>query len=198
MFFIYSGLTTGLLLGLGLGNVKIILIKNTLEKGVRHGMIILSGVMFSDFILISIVNFGSQFFKVSPNNWDLIFKTSGILFILIGISILIKTFYRKRNLKSKRVSKDFKVSAFWIGWAVNTFNPYNYLTWLGFSVFLNKYDADFKDRAFFFFFSLFSMIFIDALIVLNVKRANWLIRYKKQLSMINAIVFFFLGIKLLI
>ena len=69
---------------------------------------------------------------------------------------------------------------------------------MGFLVFLNKLKAGFEDKLLFFFFALLRMMLIDGLIVLNIKKANWLLKYKKQLSILNALIFIGLGLKLLL
>jgi threonine/homoserine/homoserine lactone efflux protein len=83
------------------------------------------------------------------------------------------------------------------GFLINTLNPYNYLTWMGFMVFLNKINAGKTDKLIFFFFALLGMLIIDGLILINIRRANWLLKYSRQLSILNALIFIALGLKLL-
>ncbi len=197
MFFVYSGITSGLLLGSGIGNVKVSLIKTTLENGVKAGSLLLGGVALSDFLLISIVNAGSSWFAI-PQNWEKnIFLGTGILFIVLGSMILLKLFFETKKTGKVQVSGKFKLP-FVKGFLINTLNPYNYLTWMGFMVFLNKINADKTDKLIFFFFALLGMLIIDGLILFNIRRANWLLKYSRQLSILNALIFIALGLKLLI
>lgn len=196
MFFVYSGITSGLLLGSGIGNVKVSLIKTTLENGVKAGSLLLGGVALSDFLLISIVNAGSSWFAI-PQNWEKnIFLGTGILFIVLGMVILIKIFLDTHRSDVKSAGINFKLP-FVKGFLINTLNPYNYLTWMGFMVFLNKINAGKTDKLIFFFFALLGMLIIDGLILINIRRANWLLKYSRQLTILNALIFLALGLKLL-
>lgn len=196
MFFVYSGITSGLLLGSGIGNVKVSLIKTTLENGVKAGSLLLGGVALSDFLLISIVNAGSSWFAI-PQNWEKkIFHGTGILFIVLGMVILVKIFLDTHRSDVKSAGSNFKLP-FVKGFLINTLNPYNYLTWMGFMVFLNKINAGKTDKLIFFFFALLGMLIIDGLILINIRRANWLLKYSRHLTILNALIFIALGLKLL-
>ena len=198
MFYIYSGLSSGLVLGAGVGNVKITLIKNTLESGIKSGMVLLAGVALSDMVLITLVNISGRLFKIRENWQQIIFSGTGVVFIILGLFLFIKTLFWTNSEDDTRFKNLRNLNPFIIGFLINTLNPYNYLTWMGFLVFLNKLKAGFEDKLLFFFFALLGMMIIDGLIVLNIKKANWLLKYKKQLSILNALIFIGLGLKLLL
>ncbi len=125
----------GLFLGLGtavlLGPVFMTLLRNSLQFGVKKGILTAMGILSSDVLVVSICyTFAGDFVKYYVNSPGV--KLLGAL-ILIGFGIsFIKS--RKHNLQSSiaEIRSNGKLKSFSQGFLVNFANPTVFIIWIGF------------------------------------------------------------------
>jgi threonine/homoserine/homoserine lactone efflux protein len=125
----------GLLLGLGtavlLGPVFMTLLRNSLQYGVKNGILTAIGIICSDILVVSICYvFAGDFVKYYVNSPGV--KLLGAL-ILIGFGIsFIRS--RKNNIHSSIAEIHFngKLKSFSQGFLVNFANPTVFVIWIGF------------------------------------------------------------------
>lgn len=131
MQFILEGFLFGLFLSISLGPIFIALTQTAIEKGVRAGMTVGSGVWISDFLIV----FGTFYFikrisaTVESEQFQFWMGLSGaiVMFIFGAISLL-----KKVDLDLTERKHDYKdYFGFWLkGFLVNTLNPFTFLFWL--------------------------------------------------------------------
>lgn len=86
---IILGVGAGLISSFVTGPVFFAMIKTSIERGFKAGFSLASGVIVSDIILISIVLFGSQFFKYQEEFDKYVGIIGGIFIIGVGIYYLV-------------------------------------------------------------------------------------------------------------
>lgn len=86
---IILGIGAGLISSFVTGPVFFAMIKTSIERGFKAGFSLASGVIVSDLILISIVLFGSQFFKYQQEFDKYVGIIGGIFIVGIGIYYLL-------------------------------------------------------------------------------------------------------------
>lgn len=86
---IILGVGAGLISSFVTGPVFFAMIKTSIERGFKAGFSLASGVIVSDLILISIVLFGSQFFKYQQEFDKYVGIIGGIFIVGIGIYYLL-------------------------------------------------------------------------------------------------------------
>lgn len=131
---IQDGILAGLWLSILVGPLVVIIVQNTLSKGVLHGFLTVAGIWVSDLLyilgsytLLSRITAleRSQFFTESIGLFG------GIIVFIIGIGI---TFNKPEHLdfnQSLKNSKTDVVKSFIQGFSVNTFNPFTITFWTG-------------------------------------------------------------------
>jgi len=131
MQFILEGFLFGLFLSISLGPIFIALTQTAIEKGMRAGMTVGSGVWISDFLIV----FSTFFFikrisaTIESEQFQFWMGLSGglVMFIFGAISIM-----KKVDLDLSERKHDYKdYAGFWLkGFLVNTLNPFTFLFWL--------------------------------------------------------------------
>lgn len=86
---IILGVGAGLISSFVTGPVFFAMIKTSIERGFKAGFSLASGVIVSDLILISVVLFGSQFFKYQQEFDKYVGIVGGIFIVGIGIYYLL-------------------------------------------------------------------------------------------------------------
>jgi len=86
---IILGIGAGLISSFVTGPVFFAMIKTSIERGFKAGFSLASGVIVSDIILISVVLFGSQFFKYQEEFDKYVGIIGGIFIIGVGIYYLV-------------------------------------------------------------------------------------------------------------
>jgi threonine/homoserine/homoserine lactone efflux protein len=134
MVHFFNGLVWGIFLAILVGPLLFALIQTTLEKGIKYGFSVGSGIWFSDLLFILATYFGvNSIYKLLQwENFELtVGIVGGIILILIGSSIV---FSKPPTLQDEKVSTS-KIkglgSSFGLGFIINTFNPFTVLFWLG-------------------------------------------------------------------
>ncbi len=131
-----TALLYGLLTGLGLswtfGTVFFVLIQTSLEKGWQKGILIASGVAFSDilFILLAVggVSFVAEFVKEHEST---ILIIGGCMLIALGI----RMFFKKNKQVATMPKTSFANFMFYFstGVLLNILNPINFFSWIAIS-----------------------------------------------------------------
>ncbi|WP_113662225.1 LysE family translocator [Pedobacter nanyangensis] len=86
---IILGIGAGLISSFVTGPVFFAMIKTSIERGFKAGFSLASGVIVSDLILISVVLFGSQFFKYQQEFDKYVGIIGGIFIVGVGIYYLL-------------------------------------------------------------------------------------------------------------
>lgn len=132
MSIIIEGLLSGLLLACSLGPIFIALTQTSLEKGIKPGMTVGSGIWFSDILIVYLIYKFINTIHSTIENPAFIFWmgiSGAVILILFGITLLIK--------KPKLEYRDIKIKksdylGFWLkGFLVNTLNPFTIVFWPG-------------------------------------------------------------------
>ncbi|MGA0231955.1 MAG: LysE family translocator [Saprospiraceae bacterium] len=127
-----EGLLSGMLLAVSLGPIFIALTQTSLEKGIKPGLTVGSGIWFSDIaIVLLLYNF---IFRIKSTIESEVFMlwmglSGAIILGLFGVALLIK----KPTLKYSHLNisrSDYM--GFWLkGFLVNTINPFTFVFWIG-------------------------------------------------------------------
>ena len=131
---IQEGLIAGLWLALLVGPLVVIIVQNTLSKGILHGFFTVGGIWFSDFLYITACY--SLLSKITALEQSQFFTESiglfgGIIVFIIGVGI---TLNKPKELDFDQPVAQSKTDAFKSfaqGFSVNTFNPFTVTFWTG-------------------------------------------------------------------
>jgi len=129
-----DGLLAGLWLAILVGPLVVIIVQNTLTKGVLHGFFTVLGIWVSD--LLYILACYGLLSKVTALEKSSFFTGSiglfgGIILAIIGIGM---TLSKPKDLAfdgSTKPSKTDAAKSFLQGFSVNTFNPFTITFWTG-------------------------------------------------------------------
>ncbi|MEE9371837.1 MAG: LysE family transporter [Saprospiraceae bacterium] len=133
MSYILEGIIGGLSLSILLGPIFIILIQTGIEKGVRAGVYVGTGIWTSDlFIILGFYIFLKELKEVVEDP-EFIFwfgAIGGAVLVFFGIYLAL----RKTLLDYSKIKiSTLKVLGYWTkGFLVNTFNPFTFIFWMGF------------------------------------------------------------------
>jgi threonine/homoserine/homoserine lactone efflux protein len=132
MTIILEGLILGLLLAVSLGPIFIALTQTSLEKGVKPGLTVGSGIWISDFIIVYFVYRFIYIIKstIESDAFMAWMGISGALVLLVlGVALLIKK--PVLDYQSQAIKK-LDYLGFWVkGFLVNTINPFTFVFWIG-------------------------------------------------------------------
>jgi len=128
MKLILDGIGYGFVLSIMTGPIFFALIETSIKRGFKSGLILASGVWFSDLIYITIVFIGLSSIKDLPNFNFYVGVIGGLLLCLFGVFSLIT----KPDLnKIKKPTTKTYLGDFFKGMAINLFNPFVILLWIG-------------------------------------------------------------------
>ena len=132
MEYFLHGLGLGLALSVLIGPLFIALTQTGMEKGVKAGLTLATGIWVSDILVI----LSGYFFIREIQQWindPFFFRAmgfaGGIILLLTGISTILK-----KPLDSKNDDKTLSRTlwGFWTkGFSINFFNPFTFVFWLG-------------------------------------------------------------------
>jgi threonine/homoserine/homoserine lactone efflux protein len=132
MGFFIEGLLSGLLLAISMGPIFIALTQTSLEKGIRPGLTVGSGIWISDIAIVIILHRFIYGIKSTIESDSFIFwmgLSGAIILFCFGIVLLIKKPSMEYN-SFKIKSTDYL--GFWLkGFLVNTVNPFTFIFWVG-------------------------------------------------------------------
>lgn len=131
---ISEGIIAGLWLSILVGPILVIIIQNTLSKGIRHGFWTVAGIWFSDLLFLSLSYFLlSRIITIQQNSFftESIGLFGGIIIMIIGIGILLAK-PKPLNFDGPVPNKNIDaLKSFVQGFSVNTFNPFTITFWTG-------------------------------------------------------------------
>ncbi|MDX5319636.1 MAG: LysE family translocator [Bacteroidota bacterium] len=128
VFALGKGLIFGFGMSLMLGTVFFSLIQNSIVHGWKKGILIASGVVFSDFLFISLAVLGVQFIQPEEKNvW--IYAAAVILLSILGINLLLDKKKKVSYPESKFGKALYLFSFVSNGFLLNVLNPVNFLFW---------------------------------------------------------------------
>ena len=202
MDYLSYGIGWGLWLAIMVGPLVFALIQTTLEKGIAAGFTVGLGIWLSDalFVLAFFGAADSMRSLTAYENFELIVGIiGGILLLLIGGGIYLNT-PKELPKPSFKASKDILANGF-KGFAINTFNPFTFVFWLGMIptyVQTNKLD---DTQIFVFILAIFgTIIFTDSLKVIFAKKLQPKLTLKNIISVrkISGAALVIFGIALII
>ena len=189
MEYIFYGIGWGLWLAILVGPLVFALIQTTIEKGTPAGLIVGLGIWFSDalFVLAFFVAADSMNELTSYENFELIVGViGGLILLIIGSGIYINT-PKELPKPSFKASKDILANGF-KGFAINTFNPFTFVFWLGMIptyVQTNKLD---NTQIFIFILAIFGTIILtDSLKVIFAKKLQPKLTLQNIISVLSLI-----------
>ena len=131
---IQEGLFAGLWLSILVGPLVVIIVQNTLSRGMAHGFFTVLGIWVSDLLYIvachsiiyQLIEFEqSRFFT----EWIGLF--GGIIVLIIGVGVLMNKPKELDFDKPLTSTKKDAAMSFLQGFSVNTFNPFTVTFWTG-------------------------------------------------------------------
>ena len=127
-----EGLLSGLLLAVSLGPIFIALTQTSLEKGIKPGLTVGSGIWVSDIAIVYLLYHFIYSIKNTIESRAFIFwmgLSGAIVLMAFGIALLVKK--PTLNFNSLKLSKT-DYFGFWLkGFLVNTVNPFTFVFWIG-------------------------------------------------------------------
>lgn len=131
MSYIFEGILLGMTLAILLGPIFVALIQTTLVRGFRAGMVVGSGIWFSDLLTICLI---WMFLDKMTGLIEETKFTSSIGWIGALILILVGSFYFFKNTKELTQTRSFTAKSligyFSKGFLVNSFNPFTIFYWV--------------------------------------------------------------------
>ncbi|WP_010180839.1 LysE family translocator [Aquimarina agarilytica] len=125
---VIEGFVIGFSMIIFIGPVFFLLLNSSLEYGIKAGVLVALGIIFSDIICVLLCVYGLSSFIVATENQFLIGILSGVLLMVLGFFYLFKEV--KLSVKVKLSSST--LSTFFIkGFSVNFFNPFVFVVWVG-------------------------------------------------------------------
>jgi len=130
--FVLEGILAGLGLAILLGPIFITLTQTSIEKGLKAGMTVGTGIWISD---LTIILFSFLFVQtlntiITADGFKLYLGTiGGAVLMLFGIG----SFFSKIDLERKKTKHSVKnyMGFFLKGFIVNTVNPFSFIFWIG-------------------------------------------------------------------
>lgn len=146
MKLIGDGVLLGFLLSFMTGPIFFSLIETSIKRGFKAAIFFCSGVWISDLIFISIVFLGLTFIKDFPNFNFYVGIIGGILLCIFGLV----AFFNKTEINTKvKTTAKSNFGDFLKGIAINVFNPFVILFWIGIIGNLTKKEINVKNSVLF-------------------------------------------------
>lgn len=189
-----EGLFLGVVLALMIGPVFFILLQTSIQKGASLGLSVAFGESASDMLFLLVYYIG--FSQIALNDsFNKIIGFFGVLILLaIGVLMLVKA-KKKWDSSLQEKLEISRLSLFFKGFLINSFNPFVYVFWAGvMGVLKSKYEA-LQDHIIIFCIGIFVAKFIaDILKVLmagKIKKLihNSILKYISELTGIILIIY---------
>ena len=127
-------LLNGFLLGLGfvifLGPVFFYLLKCTLDSGFWSGLSVALGIVFADFVCITICSLGAIAFFENTKNQFWIGIVGGLILLFLGLKFIFKPKVFTQTEEKIKLSKANYASYFTQGFLINFVNPFVFVVWI--------------------------------------------------------------------
>ena len=127
-----KGLVLGILLAISVGPVIFAILKRSINDGHKAGYVFVSGISFSDILIVLICNFASSLFTEIINHKTAIAIGGSTFLVVYGIYTL---FFKKvkTDEDNKLIQKEFKthhfIGIFASGFLINILNPGVFFFW---------------------------------------------------------------------
>ncbi|UBM59683.1 LysE family transporter [Marinilongibacter aquaticus] len=186
---------TGFILSFGFGSVFFVLIQNSIEYGFKTGIKIASGVLFSDFLMVCVVFFGTSFLPEIPH----IAEYSRALAAVFLVGMAVAQF---RDSTPVTIVREFRIARFFYyfgkGFLLNILNPVNFLTWFFVFAAIQSFSLEQNEKISFVITCLFTIFFTEcAIAYYSGKIKKWLNpRVMRAIKIFTATVFILLAIRL--
>jgi threonine/homoserine/homoserine lactone efflux protein len=199
---VFGGYATGFVLSLMLGTVFFILLRNSVQYGFRSGLLVATGVILSDVLMIAVAvgSHGVSIWLSQENVKTVVVLIAGNVLLFLGIYLF---FFSGQNEQKKVLDwSGSKRGVFFIsqGFSLNIINPVNFFGWIAISTMLTvKYDYSLVQKIVFFVSSLAANFINELLITYFARKIKPLATPTniKRINQISGLVFFIAGIKLL-
>lgn len=131
---IRDGFFVGFALAFLIGPVFFLLLSTSINKGIRQAIFIAVGVMLSDAMYIAFAHFGSSFLT-GNSDFNYLFGIigGGILIVFGIVNFFKKPAVNKNEVSEYTISRTDFLMFFLKGFAMNSFNPFVLVFWLGIS-----------------------------------------------------------------
>ncbi len=171
------GLPVGFLFSFAMGPIFFMLLKSSLENGLRYAIFIIFGVVVADAVLLSIAygGVGKLFstFQIDFEFWVQIL--GGTLLLILGLVNILKkkvTVYDSTLEKSRLIVKNISK-----GFFINILNPINFFEWAGTVALLkSKYHYTYFENMSFFGAALLGVFLTEFFIVFFAARLRHFIK----------------------
>lgn len=198
---IWQGLLTGVVLSLMLGTVFFSLIRNSIEFGYKTGIFIAAGVIICDVMFISLALLSSGFAVFLKDYQNTISTVGGLILMAMGAYMFFKSKPASTEGKAFVSSKSSVLFYMGNGFLLNVLNPVNFFSWLAISSVLTiEYSYNMNQQLVYFSACLFSIFTVEiGIAYFASKLKKWMTdKVIQRINQISGIVFFLLGLKLVI
>lgn len=124
MKLLYEGLLIGLGLSLMVGPLFFSILRHSIENGKTGGFLFVAGQWLSDFVLILLVSQVTKVIEFSESTKLYFIYVAAPIFILLGLSMVLKLGGRKSAENELHVG-----SVFFDGFLINFLNPFPWFFW---------------------------------------------------------------------
>ena len=193
---IIDSLLLAVVLSISTGPVFFLLVQLAIEKGFWPATSLAAGVWCSDVIYITLVFLGLSYVSENPNFSFYVGLVGGIILILFGlISIAAKPSPKKQAVIG---TKDYFL-LFLKGMAVNVFNPFLFVFWVGVVGRTIEQGYTFLQRILYFLLLLVAVALMDELKIYFAERISHKIKpvHLLWLSRISGVVLVAFGLEML-
>lgn len=177
-----DSLFLALVLSFATGPVFFLILQLAVERGFWPASALAAGVWFSDVLYISMVFFGFSYLSDNPNFTFYVGFIGGVILILFGLL----GFFSKPKLREEKIlgAKGYLL-LFVKGMAVNVFNPFLFVFWIGVVGRTIEKGYSISDRILYFVILLFTVALLDEIKIyyadkisqkINSKHVLWLSR----------------------
>ncbi|MGB0838953.1 MAG: LysE family translocator [Chitinophagales bacterium] len=176
MNLIWDGIVLGFLLSIGTGPVFLALVELGITKGFRAGCALAAGVWLSDMIYITLVYQGLSFIAQTPDFQWYVGLIGGLILVGFGVQTV---FSKPKPLDKTQITASNYLGYFFKGAAINVFNPFIFVFWVGIVSNLAKQDLPFWSGIVYFSIILVTVAMTDVFKVYLAKSLRPFIRPKQ-------------------
>ena len=155
---ILDSLFLALVLSTATGPVFFLIVQLAVERGFWPASALAAGVWLSDILYISLVFLGLSFVSDNPNFTFYVGLIGGIILILFG---LLALFSKPKAGEKKVLGAKGYLLLFGKGMAVNVFNPFVFVFWIGVVGRTIEKGYSISERILYFFILLFTVALLD-------------------------------------
>ncbi len=172
------GIGLGLSLSIAAGPVFVMIVNTSLDKGKKQAAFFAAGVWISDAIYAYLTYLGVNWISdlvYSPAYRNKLSFIGALILLVFGIGLIISKETRSKDVKSLRKRDMLKLLM--QGYAINTFNPFTIIFWLGISGGIVAHEVSSNLNAGFLYFGLLgTVILMDVLKIILANRVSDLLK----------------------